>query len=268
MFNKFLKLTLLPVLFAGIVAMQLFYDSNKAKAVYSEPNVLKSDVVKAVDLGLDNAISDLMWLAAIQYVGGNQTHTYEKLPDYLNLATDLDPKFSYPCAFGVLIMPGLNQVDQAIALGQKGIEKSKPDWRIPYYMATTYFIEKKDNNSATKYFDLAARVPGAPSNIQTIAANFGTRPDIREQTRQIWLGIYETTKDEIVRDRARAYISHYDILDFLEQAAIIYKQKNGAYPSKISDLVNGGILKAIPPDPFALNFAIDSTTGHVSAMSY
>lgn len=239
--------------------MQVFYDSGRAKAVYSEPNVLTSDVIKAADLGLHNAVSDLMWLSAIQYLGGGESRNYEKLDDYLALATDLDSKFSYPYAFGVLVMPTFGQTDQAIKLAQKGLTDAEPDWRIPYYMATTYHIELSDTQNAAKYFDIAANTKGAPDNIKRIAATYGTRPDLREQTKQIWISIAENSKDEVVIERAKAYITHYEILDFLEQAVKIYKERFGQYPADINDLVGGQILRAIPPDPFGFEYKIDES---------
>lgn len=258
MFSKLLKLILIPILFAGIVLMQVFYDGQKAKATYFEPTVMKPEVVRAVDLGLHNAAADLMWLSAIQYVGGWQSRTYEKLDDYLFLSTDLDPKFSYPYAFGVLMLPSFKQTGSAIKLGEKGIANSEPDWRIPYYTATTYHIDLGDTKNAAKYFDIAARTKGAPDNIKRIAANYGSRPDLREQTKQIWIGIMENSNDEVVIERAKAYVVHYEILDLLENSVKIYKDRNGKYPEDINDLVKANILRTIPQDPFGFEYKINA----------
>ncbi|MEK9156222.1 MAG: hypothetical protein AAB360_02865 [Patescibacteria group bacterium] len=263
--KKNFKFLTIILLLAGIVATQVFYDKQKSKAAYSEPLVLKAEIVKVVDLGLHNAVADLMWLASIQYFGGGTSKTNEKLDDYLFAATELDPKFSYPYAFGALVLPGLKQTDQAVTLADKGIRDADPDWRIPYYLAATYHIDLKDYKNAAKYFDLAARTAGAPANIQAIAASYGTRPDLRSQTKQIWLGIMETSRDETLIERARLYVAHYELLDFLEFYTGEYQKKNGEYPAKLDDLVAAGILKGIPQDPFGLKLIIDPETGRVSA---
>lgn len=256
---KSLYLTFLFVIFfACVIASQFYYDRSKARAKYIEPHIFKPEVIKAADLGLHNAAGDLFWLASIQYFGGGESKTYEKMSSYLNLATDLNPKFPYPYAFGALVLPSVGQTDQAIELAKKGIYRSSPDWRIAYYLATTYFLNKDDYANALKYFDIAANTQGAPEGIKKIAANFGTRGDKRTKTKQIWTGIYATTKDEVVKERAKTYLVHYEIMDFLEEAAKQYYKMNGKYPEALDDLVTGRILKAIPEDPFGFTFEINA----------
>ena len=246
------------LIFACIIVVQIFYDSGKGNRVYVEPLILKPEIVKAANLGLNNATADLEWLSAIQYVGGGESRTYEKLADYLFLSANLDQKFSYPYAFGVLMLPMFGQTDRGLELGQLGIDNKINDWRIPYYMATTYH-QKDDQKNAAKYFDIAANTPGAPDNIKKVAATYGTRADIREKTKQIWIGIYDTSNDEVVRERAKNYILHFEILDLLEQAAKEYYKINNKYPTTPDDLVTGRILRAIPPDPFGFVYVFDET---------
>lgn len=244
---------------AGMVSAQMFYDSAKAKAVYTEPVVFKSDVIKVADLGLHNAASDLFWLAAIQYLGGGDSATYEKLDDYLFLSADLDPQFAYPYAFGALLLPAFKQMDRGIEIAHKGVDNNVADWRISYYLATILYLNKDNLPEAAKYFDLAANTPGAPDGIKKVAANFGTNKDKRDQTIKIWQGIYETTNDEVVKERAKNYIIHLEILNLLDQASEEYNKRNGKYPADINDLVAGRILTAIPPDPFGFEFSIDQS---------
>jgi hypothetical protein len=250
--------------FAGIILSQVFFDTGQGKVAYIEPLVLKANVVKAADLGLDNAAADYEWLSMIQYFGGGESPNYAKLPDYLATATELDPKFSYPYAFGALVLPTFGFIDQGITLAQKGVALNLPDWQISYYLATTYFINKKDNADAAKYFDIAAHTPGAPDNIQKVAASFGSNSSDRQKTEQIWLGIYNNSKDEVVKARAKNYILHFETMDFLEQAGKEYYQIYGKYPAIPEDLVKAKILNAVPPDPFNMKFTFDAS-GKVTA---
>jgi len=243
-------------LFSAISAVQSFYDGEKSKQPFREPMVMKVDVVRAIDLGLDNAAADIVWLSAIQYFGGGESKTNQALSPYLFLASELDPKFAYPYAFGALILPTIGQVDKGIELAKKGIDQKVDDWRIPYYLATTYYLSKNDPIEAAKYFDLSAHTRGAPENILQIAANFGSRQDRRAQTKLIWQGIYENSKDEVVQERAKNYIIHLEILDLLDQAVAEYNKKYNKYPTTLDDLVKANILKSIPPDPFGFEFII------------
>lgn len=244
------------LMLSAIVILQIFSDKEKAKAIYSEPIVLKSTMIRLSDLGLHNAAADLLWLSSIQYFGGADSKTNEKMSDYLFSATELDPQFSYPYAFGVLILPMVNQMNQALELGQKGVDLHLADWRIPYYMATTYFINRNDTVAATKYFDIAANTKGAPENAVRIAARFGSSSDKRDQTIQIWQGIYETTNDEVVKERAKKYLIHYQTLDILDQAIQYYYNLNKKYPVSISDLVEAKIIDQIPINPFGFKYII------------
>lgn len=260
--KKYFLTTIFILLFLSIGFVQYFYDSEKSKASYSEPLVMSPNIIRAADLGLDNAAADLIWLTSIQYFGGGESRTSQKMPDYLFLASELDPKFAYPYAFGALILPSIGQPDLGIALAQKGIDNGVQDWRIPYYMATTYYLTKNDPESAAKYFDLAANTPGAPDNIIKVVASFGSRTDARSKTKAIWSGIYESSNDEIVRERAKNYIVHLEILDFLDQAVAQYYKVNNKYPADLNELITNRIIKAIPADPFGLEFNI-STEGKI-----
>jgi len=245
-------------LFAAVIVLQIFSDHEKAKATYIEPSVLKPDMIRVIDLGLHNAAADLLWLASIQYFGGNESKKYEKLADYINTSIELDPLFSYPYAFGELILPGMGKLDNAIALGVKGSGLKLKDWRIPYYLAATYHINKDDRINAAKYFDVAANTEGAPENVKKIAARYGSGIDNRSQTKQIWIGIYETSNDEVVKERAKKYIIHFELLEILDQASAIYKEKFQKYPSSVEELVNARILKQAPVDPFGFSYTFNT----------
>lgn len=253
----FRNIIIILILLAGIFFSQRFYDTAKAKETKPSPFVPSAAVVKSIDLGLNSAASSLYWLAAIQYFGDWQTDDYGKIDDYIRLSNDLDPKFSHPYAFAALILPGVGMTDQSIEIAKRGVEQADPNWEIPYYLASTYHSNKQDTKNAAKYFDIAAHTAGAPDNIKWIAANYGSRPDIREQTKLIWQGIAENSNDEVIRKRAEIYVYHFELMDFLEQAAKAYKDKYGSYPDPIEKLVDGKILKEIPKDPFGYKYSID-----------
>jgi hypothetical protein len=249
------------LLFASLIFCQYQYDQNRKKVLPPEPFVPNTQVVKAIDLGLDNAAADAAWLAGIQYFGGGETRTYEKLPEYVTLSANLDEKFAYPYAFGALVLPGIGLIDQGIEIAKLGIDRHVADYRIPYYLATTYHINKEDTENAALMFDLAANTPGAPAGIKKVAANYGTRPDLRSQTRDIWQGIHDTTKDDVVKEMARKYLDHFDLLTALEKLANVYKEKNGKYPIDVNQFVTEGILPSVPTDPFGFEYSFDPASG-------
>lgn len=66
--------------------------------------------------------------------------------------------------------------------------------------------------------------------------------------------MYENSSDETIKERAKAYIYHYEILDLLEKAAQKFKETNKVLPSTPEELVQKNILKAIPEDPFGFKY--------------
>jgi hypothetical protein len=251
------KITFIIVLFTVIGATQYLFDTTKAKSPYVSPFIPSSSFVKATNLGLHSATSSLYWLLTIQYFGEPQKDGYQKLSDYIDLTTDLDPKFSHPYAFATLVMPPYDLVDEAIVLAKKGIKNASHDWEIAYNLGLVYHMHKEDMANAAKYFDISAQAPTAPDFAKWIAANYGSRPDIREETKLIWEGVYNNTKDEVLKERALSYIYRYEIMFFLEEMAELHKELFGFYPDPIEQLIENNIVSEIPKDPFDFIFYID-----------
>jgi tetratricopeptide (TPR) repeat protein len=253
----FFKIALTFALLVVIVATQYYFDIQKRARPMMPLNTIPAEIIKMVDLGLHSAASSLMWIYTIQQV----LDYPEELPWLIQNVNKLDPKFSYPYAFGTLILPAFGMSAQAIELAKQGIGDADPDWRIPYYLATTYHIFLKDRENAALYFDMAAKTSGAPENIKIIASRYGTSKNVREQTKTIWESIYENSDDDLIKESARTHLIQIEILELLEKAVSIYKQKIGKYPENINDLVSSKILKGIPPSPFGLEFYLDTRGG-------
>lgn len=246
----FLKILTMFVLLVTTITNQYYFDIQKKTRPLIPPNTIPAEIVKIVDLGLHSMAASLMWIYTIQQA----TDYPDELPKLIRTVNKLDPRFSYPYAFGALILPAFGMNDQAIELAKQGIGDADPDWRIPYYLATTYHIFLKDRKNAALYFDMAAKTINAPENIKVVASRYGTSKNAREQTKTIWESIYENSDDELIREGAKAHLIQIETIELLERAISIYKQKLGKYPESISDLISVKILKAIPPSPFGLEF--------------
>lgn len=255
--KKVLTILTLPLFFAGVILSQYFYDSVKLKT----PAVnfsLPPQFVESLDLGLHSALASFLWLNTrleLPYFPNG----YQSFFDGLNLINTLDPRFAEPYFFTEIVLPGTNypeRLSAAVAIGRKGVERADKDWRIPFYLAATYDIYLRDYKTAAEYFDLAARTPGIPEIVQRFAVNYGVLPDMRARTKSIWAAIYESATDPALKARAKDYVTHYDILDELQNAAHDYKKLYGEEPATLGDLVSKKILGAIPQDPFGLEFSI------------
>lgn len=239
---------------AGIFAAQYSFDAQKAREPQVPLLLIPAPVLRATNLGLHSATAAFLWVGTIQRFVTLAADRLGGLAAHIRIVNDLDPKFSYPYAFAALMLPGTGHHDEAISIAKAGLERADPDWQIPYYLAVDYHIYLKDRTNTAIYMNLAARTPGAPPNVKYVAATYGNRQDLRQQTRAIWVSITENSRDEIVQQQAEAQIKHIDTLDFLEQAAGLFKKRTGRYPKTLDELVSGHILKNIPPDPLGLPF--------------
>lgn len=256
--QKYVAYASIALLLALIAGAQGMADRQKTSAPPMALEPLPASVLSGATLGLRSAAASLLWLQTIQYIGGSGGGLLG-VGDTIEEVVALDPKFSYPYAFAVLLLPsqGKEAAAQAIALGKAGIAQNLGDWRIPYYLAMTYHITFKDTANAALYMNMAANTPGVPEGIKLSAHNYGLRSDLREETKQIWVAIYENSADEVVRAQAKDNIEHISIMQLLEQAIAVYKNARGVYPTDLSQLVEAGILPQIPSDPFGIRFGIN-----------
>ena len=248
----------------AIAALQYFFDLRKLRVAPEPPSTWSPIAVKAADLGLDAAVASFLWTDTITELPLLKEGP-EKFKNDLALINTLDPKFSFPYAFTMMVLPYTtrypDRINTAIEIGKRGIERADPDWRIPFYLAAVYHLELKDSVQAAHYFDLAAHTPNVPFAIKRFSLNYGILPTLREQTQQIWTAIYESSNDPEIRERAKAYVTRLQMFDLLEEAARRYKTMRGSYPVAFNDLIKAHVLNSLPVDPLGFEFVVDPTTG-------
>ncbi len=263
--NSTLRTIFFLGLFVCLIATQYTYESYAAHRGVLPLSNLPAPVLKVTDLGLNSAVASLLWLNVVQNVVLYFGASSATISSDINAVTQLDPKFSYPYAFAVLMIPGFDrsQTQAAIDIATRGVDEHLTDWRIPYYLGFTYFFYLKDNANAIKYMHITAETPGVPAGIKVTALNYGLSKTMHEQTRQFWQSIHDSATDDVVRQNAQDNLDHMDIVEGLQAALELYKRIHGAYPKAIGDLVTSGILTSIPEDPFGITFATDGE-GHLT----
>lgn len=112
----------------------------------------KGNQIRPALLGFDLFAADMYWLKVVQYIGGNAREEKVALYDFLNLITDLDPRFEEAYHRGMLILPSDGKIEQAEALLKKG-QKNIPNAKLlPYDGGFFYFFYREDyEKSAEQY---------------------------------------------------------------------------------------------------------------------
>jgi hypothetical protein len=120
----------------------------------------KGDQIRPSLLGFDLFAADMYWLKAVQYIGGNAREEKTALYDFLNLITDLDPRFEEAYHRGMLILPSDGKIDQAEELLQKG-QKNIPNAKLlPYDGGFFYFFYEEDYEKSAEQYQKCVDTPG------------------------------------------------------------------------------------------------------------
>lgn len=251
------------LLLTAVIGAQTFYDHARVEAAVP-PEAISALLVRAGNLGLDTATASFLWLQNISEIpgfSGGQARFFGNL----RLINELDPKFSFPYAYTVIALPLARQyaprVDKAIEIGRIGTMQADPDWRIPFYTASLYQLDKGDYEQAVKFYDITGKTPGVPAGVQKFAANFGISAQLRARTRVIWEAIARAAGDEKTRARARSYVDRLDLFDTIEAAAAAYRSRFGTFPSDLYALAGAGYFREVPKDPLGLPIYLNDRGG-------
>jgi len=204
----FAKPLIAVLLLIAVAFAQAGYDNYKPKKLPGTLDV-SPVIVKFFDLGFDPTAASFYWINTMPKIIKMLNGDFSYAKD-VKTVIEIDPKLSFPYVYSVLTLPAFPQyadgTAMAIEIGERGLKEADTDWRIPFYLATTYFLELKDSETALLYFDIAARTPGIPTSTKRYALNFGISSNLREQTEDLWRAIFESTKDDFTKERAKAYI--------------------------------------------------------------
>ncbi len=224
--------------------------------------VLPSKITKPASLEFSGIVSDFLFLKISTFFGGkfinqermNSRHA-EFLYESVDILTDLDPWFwdAYLMADMILAWD-FKRVDLANKLLHKAAKYRTADFKVPYYLGFNYFYFLKDNANGARYMMQAARLPGAPSYLSALATRLAMYQNQHGPAIVFLNDILKTTQNpDLARQLARRR-NALIILDKLEKQVDAYKAAFGKWPEKLSDLVDRGLIDAIPDDPYGGTF--------------
>lgn len=273
-----LYLALLAPLLAAAIALQIWRDRGWTPYEPATAVMWVSDptFVRRAALGFDSLVADIYWMRAVVYFGQQRLSTrqdknYDLLYPLLSLVTALDPRFSVAYRFGALFLMepppgGPDRPDQAIALLERGIERTPERWEYPHDIGFVYAWSKRDYQSAAMWFDRAAAVPNAPLWLKSTAASMSARGGDRETARQLWRQILEHADVDWFAESAKWHLAQFDALDAIDELNQIvwrYKATAGRMPRSWDELVVARVLRGIPLDPAGAPFEIDQVNEDV-----
>ena len=248
-------------------------DSQRDKFRSIQETVLiSSSALKKASLGFNELLSDIYWFRAIQYFGSDDIPINMKDPqllyNYLDIITDLDPKFVNAYRFGGTFLAepdpfGLGSIEYGSKLLNKGRVNNPLNFRLPLEEAFLYYLYTDKYNKAADLFEEASTKPGLSAmrsgSFKGMAASARKRGGDRELSKKIWTDIYDNTTDEGRRNFALRNINELNTMDFEDKLTKLVQQfdlNKGRLPENLEELVKAGYLKKVPKDHGEEDFVI------------
>ncbi len=233
----------------------------------------KGEHLRLAVLGYRQLVADIIWVQAVQHIGAKRdsqqgyTWTYHAV----DVLTDLDPQFVSPYqATGVFLGVLVGHHDEAIAILTKGMRHNPEVWQLPFLAGYIAYYELCDPVVGSQFLRVAAQVPGAPAYLPKLAARMTIMTGDPDAALEFLDRFSRSVSDERVREtlalRVKEILQERD-LRLLESSIPRYYAKYQRFPSKLDDLLLGGVLQELPSDPLGGEYQLDVMTGKVSASS-
>lgn len=226
-------------------------------------------LLRPLVLGWENVLADILWFRTIDYFGGQyeSDRTYPWLARMCDLVTDLDPRAEHVYRFAGLILPWeANDVDGGLRLLEKGVRNLPESWLLHYYLGMTQYFFREDLDTAARHLGIAAKLPGSPPLVGRLAAVMHARRSDPATTVQFLRELHEHTDSAQMRDVLARAIEDAEFrlrAGTLERALGTYRERFGAPAASLDALVERGLVRALPPDPYGGQWELDAATGRV-----
>ena|ERR1700730_3267881 len=226
-----LTIVILVGMFCAVLLVQ-WIDARRPPASLSseeERPYLTDKTARRMSLAFNGLVADWYWMRSLQYVGRkiiNSPHRVELdnlsqlnlklLAPLLDGATTLDPEFLDPYEYAALVLPAVD-VHEAIRITRKGIDANPTAWRLYQHLGYIYW-QQHDFKTASETYAQGARLPGAPSWMQAMAAQMAAKGGSHSIAAEIYQRMYQESDDPGVKDMAVRRLSQ--IRFFVERDVI------------------------------------------------
>jgi tetratricopeptide (TPR) repeat protein len=248
--------------FAGVWQLQIKIDEQQ-KATHVELDELaigSPKIIKAMSLEYAPLVAAMYWTRAVQYFGEkHRLHqgNLELLWPLLDVATTLDPHLLVAYHFGSTFLSdktglGAGRPDLAIQLLERGIRANPDEWRLYQDLGNVYYFDARDYPKAAEAFAEGSKNPKAYIWMKVLAAKIAGEGESPETSYFLWQQVYNTTTDELIRQNAQNHLvlmkAQLDMNE-IDRLADEYEKQTGHRATRISELLQAGLLKGVPRDP-------------------
>lgn len=270
--TRFLFLLLMPL----VPLIQIRLDAALGERAFPEGRLyLRTGVeVKRLVPGFEALMADIYWLRTVQYFGSQRAFSpdphYELLRPLIDITTRLDPRFELAYRYGAVFLSeslptGAGKPNEGVEVLEAGVRQLPHSWRLRWDLGSFCFAFLSDSKRAAAVLVEAARLPGAPYWLESLAGKF-LMGDDREAARAIWRRQYEMGEG-VMRDNAEYHLQildAQDVRDSLKALVDRFREARGRAPRDLNELVAAGLLRELPRDPSGAAFSYNPETGRVT----
>jgi len=225
--------------------------------------------------GLELVAADIYWLRTVQYFGGERvfgSRRFELLGPLLEITLTLDPRFEVAYRYGATFLAepwpmGAGDPEAAVRLLERGARALPRSWLVRQTLGFFVYFHLGEPKRAAEVMLEGARLPGAPSWFETMAADFQGRAGDRETARKMWRHMLEQAEDVRLRRNAQSHLDYLDAEELIERVHELvagYRGRFGRPPASLREMVAAGVMPFVPVDPSGTAFDYDPATGTVS----
>ena len=229
--------------------------------------------LNAISFGYHNIVSNLLWFNTISYFGKHYAsdQNYQWFSHMCDLVTTLDPQATHVYEFCALMLAWeAHTPEAAIEILTKAIKHHPQEWLFPYLRGFDYMFFVKNATLAKRDLLYASKLPGAPLIAGRLAARQATKLGDYQSAVAFLSDVISKTTNPTTRaalqKRLKQTRRDYD-LEQLKKAISYYYQHHQGELTDLQQLVDAGIIKQLPPDPFGGRYYIDAKTNELKSSS-
>lgn len=200
----------LAVTVAGAVASTRHVQQYRHRPYLHDNLYLPSgQFISEASLGYRQLAADMVWFQAVQYFGGyaKDEHDLRYFAGLIDIVSDLDPHFIFPYTFGAVVLSQeMAAPDEAIDVLKKGMAHNPTNWVLPFEIGFLSYVDRRDNETAAHYFELASRLPGGGDRARRFAAFVYSQSGHRENSLRMWEQLLEESDEPYMKELAQRYI--------------------------------------------------------------
>ncbi len=269
--NGWLLAAFIVMGFAAVWRLQLAIDIERASAIRESDELLLTSprMLKLMSFEYAPLLGQIYWTRAVQYYGEQHAaagRDFTSLWPLLDIATTLDPKLLPAYRFGSMFLSapapgGAGRPDQAVSLLRRGIQENPDYWRFYQDLGFIYYMDAKDYPKAAQAFEEGSRKPKAQLWMRVMAAKVAAEGESFETSMFLWRDVYQSAIDP---DTKKGALTHLQLLQARQDCKQLdalgeeYEKRFGHRPSNLNQLIQSGMLSAMPADPVGFAYVLDA----------